>query len=290
MESRPADLPEERAGEPRHLVQFYESDGFLVRVAADFLEAGLRAGGGAVAIATPPHREALLQALASRKIDVQGARLAGTLALHDAEEVLQEVMDGDLPDPARFQSLVGTALRRASACAGRDGRAFGEMVDLLWRSGRAPAALRLEELWNDLARTHRFSVLCAYRMISYHPPEGLAAARAQHGGALPAEHGAPDARQSDREPARELAEEITQRLKVEDALRSTVAELRRAEAAARRNEEELRDHVERSPIGLQQVDVEGTVIWANQAQLDMLGYRRDEYLGQRMTRFHAGER
>ncbi|WP_250532488.1 MEDS domain-containing protein, partial [Caballeronia sp. ATUFL_F1_KS39] len=41
-------------------------------------------------------------------------------------------------------------------------RAFGEMVAILCARGESGAALRLEQLWNDLARKHAFSLLCAY--------------------------------------------------------------------------------------------------------------------------------
>src|SRR5262249_10898309 len=41
---------------------------------------------------------------------------------------------------------------------------FGEMVALLWRDGNYEAAIRLEKLWNDLARRYSFSLRCAYPM------------------------------------------------------------------------------------------------------------------------------
>jgi len=43
-------------------------------------------------------------------------------------------------------------------------RAFGEMVDVLWSDGRKRAAIALEELWNDLARTRSFALLCGYHL------------------------------------------------------------------------------------------------------------------------------
>jgi signal transduction histidine kinase len=42
--------------------------------------------------------------------------------------------------------------------------AFGEMVALLWAEGKCEAALRLEQLWNELARRHTFSLRCGYPM------------------------------------------------------------------------------------------------------------------------------
>src|SRR5438874_302493 len=129
----------------RHQVQFYETDAFLARAVADFLAKGLRSGEGAIVVATGPHREALLHELASRRLDVQRALRAGRLSLLDAGEVLQEIMpDGELDWP-RFQAVVGGAIAAVSGSKDRGVRAFGEMVELLWRAGRRTAALRLEE-------------------------------------------------------------------------------------------------------------------------------------------------
>ena len=47
---------------------------------------------------------------------------------------------------------------------GRRVRAFGEMVDLLTARGRHDTAVALEGLWNDLAKTRRFSLLCGYNL------------------------------------------------------------------------------------------------------------------------------
>src|SRR5581483_10824282 len=40
--------------------------------------------------------------------------------------------------------------------------AFGEMVALLWAQGNTEAAIRLEQLWNQLAEKHSFHLHCAY--------------------------------------------------------------------------------------------------------------------------------
>jgi signal transduction histidine kinase len=41
------------------------------------------------------------------------------------------------------------------------------MVDLLCRDGNADAAVQLEAMWNGLAQTYAFSLLCAYSMESF---------------------------------------------------------------------------------------------------------------------------
>jgi hypothetical protein len=35
---------------------------------------------------------------------------------------------------------------------------------VLWQAGHTVAATRLEMLWNDLAQTHDFALLCGYSM------------------------------------------------------------------------------------------------------------------------------
>ena len=45
--------------------------------------------------------------------------------------------------------------------------AFGEMVALLWADGKGEAAIRLEQLWNDLAQKHSFYLHCAYPMSGF---------------------------------------------------------------------------------------------------------------------------
>jgi hypothetical protein len=42
------------------------------------------------------------------------------------------------------------------------------MVDVLWKDGRDVAAIQLEMLWNRLARSHQFSLLCGYAMGSFY--------------------------------------------------------------------------------------------------------------------------
>ena len=39
---------------------------------------------------------------------------------------------------------------------------FGEMVAVLWAQKKYEAAIRLEELWNELALTCSFYLCCAY--------------------------------------------------------------------------------------------------------------------------------
>src|ERR1700747_1106390 len=59
--------------------------------------------------------------------------------------------------------------------------------------------------------------------------------------------------------------------------------------ALRRSEAVLRDFVETSTIGLHWVGADGTILWANQAELDLLGYTREQYIGRNIAEVHADE-
>ena len=68
-----------------------------------------------------------------------------------------------------------------------------------------------------------------------------------------------------------------------------ISERRRAEEALRRSQAQLKDFVENSAIGLHWVGPDGIILWANQAELDLLGYARDEYLGRHIAEFHVDQ-
>jgi PAS domain S-box-containing protein len=57
----------------------------------------------------------------------------------------------------------------------------------------------------------------------------------------------------------------------------------------RRRERELSDFIENASVGLHWVGADGTILWANQAELDLLGYSDDEYIGRKITEFHADQ-
>lgn len=66
-----------------------------------------------------------------------------------------------------------------------------------------------------------------------------------------------------------------------------ITERKQAEETLRRSETELRDFVDNASVGLHWVGSDGTILWANQSELDLLGYRRDEYVGHHIAEFHA---
>jgi len=69
-----------------------------------------------------------------------------------------------------------------------------------------------------------------------------------------------------------------------------VGEQRRAERALACSERNLRDFFDNASVGLHWVGPDGIVLRVNQAELDLLGYTRDEYVGRPMASFHVDPR
>jgi signal transduction histidine kinase len=240
------------AAGPAHRVQFYEDESFLASTVADFLAAGLTVGQSLVVIATEPHRHAFAQQLKFEGFDVEGAARRGQLMLLDARETLATFMIGATPDAERFRTTVGAVLEAAGKRGGRRSvlRLYGEMVDLLWRDGNTDGAIRLEELWNELANTYEFQLLCAYAMGNFYKAsdaERFQTICRQHTHVVPTERYV----EADRDTrlieisileqrARALEAEIAHRTQLEQRLRETLAARGRAEDALRRSEQELR--------------------------------------------------
>ncbi|HJU06731.1 MAG TPA: PAS domain S-box protein, partial [Nitrospiraceae bacterium] len=68
-----------------------------------------------------------------------------------------------------------------------------------------------------------------------------------------------------------------------------ITERKRAEEALRRSERELADFFENGAVGLHWVGANGIILKANKRELDLLGYRRDEYVGHHIAEFHVDQ-
>jgi signal transduction histidine kinase len=161
-------------GDHPHGVQFYSQDKFLLEELSEYIGNALRAGKPAVVVATETHRNGLLQWLTAQSLDVALLLEQGRLVVADAAQLLAMFMQDGWPDEDRFNDVVGGIVARTLACPGiahPQVAIFGEMVALLWADGKTEAAIRLEQLWNGLARTKPFSLFCAYPMSSFNREE-----------------------------------------------------------------------------------------------------------------------
>jgi hypothetical protein len=146
-----------------HLVQLYQDDEFLADAVAHYIATGLRAGEAAILVVTPAHRKLFMSRLAAAGLQPDQALAQGQLRFLDAAGTLAQFMREGMPQWREFREAVGGVLAEMR-CQHPAVRAYGEMVDVLWRAGKRDAAIRLEEFWNDLAGLQTFSLLCAYHM------------------------------------------------------------------------------------------------------------------------------
>ncbi|HEV7893353.1 MAG TPA: ATP-binding protein [Pyrinomonadaceae bacterium] len=222
-------------GEQDHFVQFYESDEFLIESLSGYVREGLETGDACVVVAIPARREALVARLRASGVDTDEALASGRLVTLDAAETLNSFMSGGVPDPERFEDVVGGVVARAAE-KGKGVRAFGEMVALLWAEGHAAAALELEGLWNGLQKTHAFRLFCAYPLRGFEvEAKGgtLSGVCAAHSRVIPAESYTSLAREDERmravaelqRKARTLEAEIAERKAFEAELRAVKEEL-----------------------------------------------------------------
>ena len=148
----------------RHVVQFYVDDDVLLDEPAALFRGSLGKGQSVAAIMTSGHRSALERRLLAQGVDVSEAAQNGRFCLLDADQALSEFMEPAGPSRERFLLQFGKILCKLQATAAKpsDVVLFGEMVAVLWAQKKYDAAIRLEQLWNELALTSSFYLCCAY--------------------------------------------------------------------------------------------------------------------------------
>jgi PAS domain S-box-containing protein len=270
-----------------HSVQFYAEDQSLIDGLCRLVGTALGSGDAAIVIATKAHREALAQKLKTRGLDILKAGIQGRYIALDAAETLAKLSVDGWPDAARFAKLMGDIVTQAQAASeGGNSRvvAFGEMVSLLWAQGKREAAIYLEELWNELAKSHSFSLRCAYPIGSFGTEadsETFLKVCAEHSSVIPSES---------------YTELITDEARLRNishlqqqarALETERAERKQVQKSLQRRESELSDILENAVEGVQQVGPDQTILWTNKALLNLLGYPAEKYVGHQLGEFHV---
>jgi len=157
--------PQRSDRESGHVVQFYTDDAVMLDGLSSLIGDSLGAGESAIAVMTRSHQSGLEKRLIAQRIDMSEAINGGRLAILDADQALSQFMDPAGPNRDRFLSHFRDMVRTAQAAAVAKNRrvvVFGEMVAVLWARTQHEAAIRLEELWNELALSCSFYLCCAY--------------------------------------------------------------------------------------------------------------------------------
>jgi PAS domain S-box-containing protein len=248
-----------------HVAYFYQESDSLMEALGDFMGKALGAGTTALVIATKMHREGLEQRLTARGLDIHEAGKQGRYVALDAPELLSKFMVEGMPDGGLFEEIVGGVIRRIRAQSKTSHveiAAFGEMVALLWTEGKVEAAIRLEQLWNELAKKHSFSLRCAYPIANFYGEKN-----AQPLMRVCAEHSAVVLDESD-----------------------TSFASGEAKIALRRSEEPFRQLVEAvQDYAIFMLDVQGHISSWNKGAERIKGYGVSEIIGKHFSIFYPEE-
>jgi PAS domain S-box-containing protein len=269
-------------GDHERFVQFYEEESALLLSLTEFVQHGLNSGAGAIVIATVAHLEHLERELRAHGVDVTVARARRQLVVLDASKTLSSIMHHGAPQWSRFLESVGMLLAEMRRRFPRV-IVFGEMVALLWREGLQDAALRLEELWNELGERERFSLYCACPLPRESGAEDLhrlERACSQHRrGSSTDGYG-----RSGQEARAQLIGQLQQKA---HALEWEVQRRIMVERALAERDRELSDFLENALEGLLKVGRDGTVFWVNAAGRELLGCDSDaQCVGRPIEDFH----
>jgi MEDS: MEthanogen/methylotroph, DcmR Sensory domain len=184
----PPHAPEKAKTTHSHGVQFYSDEEDLMSGLTCFIEAAIKVGSPAIAVATESHRDGLLQRLLARGVDAAAAMEQGLYIPLDVHAALSTFMVNDLPDPVLFTKIFGDLFSSVTKVqAGKPSRvaACGEFAPTLWAQGKRDAAIQVEHLTDEIAKTRSVDILCGYVLRSY-PPEQVS----QMHGRICAEHSA----------------------------------------------------------------------------------------------------
>jgi PAS domain S-box-containing protein len=266
-----------------HFVQFYEQPAQLFNSVGRYFGMGLQTDVACIALAQAAHLGEIEHHISSHGIDLQAARRRGQYVAFEGEQLLSQlIVDGHVNRDVFFE-VAGQAV--ADACnAYPRVRVFGELVAMLCKQGNYAAAQALESLWNELGTKQSFALYCAYPMSCFNSSqhsEAFARACACHARVIPAEDYLAQPNTASR---LQVVSKLQQKAV---ALEHEIETRKLTEQKLAARESELTDFIENASEALHKVDAHGKILWANKAELQMLGYAAEEYIGCRFVDFHV---
>jgi DNA-binding NarL/FixJ family response regulator len=149
----------------RHEGLYYSNDALLLDQWASVAEGALSTDATFLLLATDSHEDTLRAMLQKRGVNMSRAARDGRYVSLSVDETLSKFMVGDRLDETRFWNIVTSVMlsaARASTAEQPCVIACGECAPTLCAQGNAEAAIRLEQLWDEVTRTYRLDTFCAY--------------------------------------------------------------------------------------------------------------------------------
>jgi hypothetical protein len=151
-----------------HRLHLFDTPESLAATVSAFFVEGYKAGGNLLIVAKPRHRAAILSSLQAAGCFAEGTKGRQRLVALDAAEILERIMRRGSIDRGLFETVVARLVGRLAAATGKLW-IYGELVELLAEQEDFGGAVRLEEMWNELAAVCPFTLLCGYSSAHFTP-------------------------------------------------------------------------------------------------------------------------
>ena len=155
---------------PAHIVQICDNDDVLVEGAGYFVSEGLDAGEAVILTGTQDHMNGIRRVLRSRGANPDIYERRGQLVFTDAEEAVNYVLEGNVPDRARFEALAASVMEplyNDTRWAGL--RWWGEMSNVFNKRGLETAVLHDEEIGDGICRKYGLRLMCSFQCDRFDP-------------------------------------------------------------------------------------------------------------------------
>ena len=153
-----------------HEAAFFAEDDDLTEDYARLAERALVTGKVAIVVAAPGRLAAIRDRLQQRGVDLDSAEGSSRYRTATVDEVLASFMVDGWPDETLFwKAATGLVVRTAAAFAGRPVRiaACGDCAGTLLARGDVEAAIRLEQMWDEVVAAFDLDVFCGYRANAF---------------------------------------------------------------------------------------------------------------------------
>lgn len=284
-----------------------------------YLHAGLLQGEYCVYVVDETHPEFIRTAFRAREVDVDSYEESGAFKIiskHDAYLI------GGYFDTEKMMKFWEATVADALSSGYTAVRAAAEMT---WSLGDEPGNDQLvayESALNEIFPKLKVSALCQYDrkrfpanvikdMIHVHPLVSFAENTYTNAGFIPHQQFIEnhddmevqafmdnialanklqqknDELNAALEKSKQQQVAIAEFVRLQDELKKALQSEKKTREYAEDLRGELQDFVDNATEGLHWVGPDGTIIWANRAELDLLGYSESEYVGKNIREFYA---
>jgi CheY-like chemotaxis protein len=150
-----------------HRAAFYTHAADRIDEYARYIANALLAGRAVLGCVNDECRSRLQQRLASLGVDLDADIANERFVAFDIPELMSAIMEGDRIVDAKFYAAAMPMLLAAARAASgpQPGiSAFGDGASSLWKRGLIDAAIRLEQLWDEMAGVFNLDILCGYEI------------------------------------------------------------------------------------------------------------------------------